>query len=182
MPNSDSSGALLRRLRFVPAVLLALLVAGGLAACTDDGAGTRSGSASGSGSGTASETADATCETVGDPGSADAEVAVRLDEYVVEPAVDTADAGTVAFAAENDGDEIHEVVVVESDSIEALPEVDGAVDEEQLPDGALIGEIEGFPAGESCAGAFDLVAGDYVLFCNIEDHFGQGMASTFTVN
>ena len=182
MPNSDSSGALLRRPRFVPAVLLARLVAGGLAACTDDGAGTRSGSASGSGSGTASETADATCETVGDPGSADAEVAVRLDEFVVEPDPASVDAGTVAFDVDNQGHEPHELVVVEAAGADDLPVVDGVVDEEQLADGAFIGEIAPFPDGETCQGAFDLAAGDYVLFCNLADHFARGMHTTFTVN
>jgi hypothetical protein len=74
---------------------------------------------------------------------------------------------------------------------DALPlDDDGALDEAGLPDGALIGEIEPFPAGESCDGVFDLPAAEYVLVCNItevesdgtvESHLEQGMLTTFTV-
>ena len=61
---------------------------------------------------------------------------------------------------------------------------------ELLPKGAFVGEVEGFAGGESCDGTFELTAGDYVLFCTIteeeadgttENHFAEGMATTFTV-
>ncbi|HEX4979658.1 MAG TPA: hypothetical protein VFV35_06300, partial [Acidimicrobiales bacterium] len=66
--------------------------------------------------------------------------------------------------------------------------VDGRVDEDAVGRDS-IGEIEAFPAGERCAGSFELTAGDYVLFCNIveeeggerESHIENGMATTFTV-
>ena len=166
--------------RFVLTIALPLLlVSGGLAACTDDGAGTRSdsGSASGSGSGTA----DVACETVGDPDAADVELGVSLTDYEIQPESDTAAAGTVAFSLDNEADEPHEFVVVQADSADDLPLSGGTVDEEALPDGAFIGEVSPFPGGETCQGAFDLATANYVLFCNVDDHFARGMHTTFTV-
>jgi hypothetical protein len=127
------------------------------------------------------------CEPVGAGGGA--EIAVTLDEWsvVAEPA--TASAGAVTFGIANEGAEPHELVVVRAASPDALIVVEGKVDEDALPDGAFVGEVEGFPAGEACEGTFELTAGTYVLFCNIveehdgerEGHFTEGMATTFVV-
>jgi hypothetical protein len=176
-----------------------LLAIGGLvlAACgDDDGADVRNvGSDEASGSGSASEPGAASrsavaCEPVGDPSTADAVVDVDLDEWSVTPAPDTTPAGSIDFAAANVGAEPHELVIVQADRVGDLPlDDDGAVDESQLPEGAFVGEIEPFPAGETCDGVFDLEAGGYVLFCNIveeedgevENHFRLGMKTTFAV-
>jgi hypothetical protein len=101
-------------------------------------------------------------------------------------------AGTVQFAAVNAGSEVHELVIVRFDGEpEDLPvDDDGAMDESALPEEDLIGEIEGFEGGgTTCAGAFDLEPGSYVLLCNIveeedgevEAHFALGMYTTLTV-
>jgi hypothetical protein len=85
---------------------------------------------------------------------------------------------------------VHELVVVAAGSADELTVVDGQVDEEALPEGAFVGEVEGFPSGETCDGTFDLAAGDYVLFCNIveteadgtiESHYEEGMVTEFSV-
>ncbi len=182
---------------------LAMLAIGSLVALTgcsneDDGADVRNigeeegGSGSDSGSGSASGSTSgsaAACTPVGDPSTADMTIDVELDEWsITAPA--SVSAGTVHLATANTGGEPHEMVVVQADSIEALPAVEGeGVDEAQLPKGTLLGEIEAFPAGETCDGVFDLTPGTYVLFCNIveeeggeiEDHFALGMATTLTV-
>jgi uncharacterized cupredoxin-like copper-binding protein len=139
-----------------------------LAACgSDDGAGTRDASTA--------------CEPVGDPDAAGSTVTVTLREYVIETDGD-ASAGSVALEATNDGTIEHEVVVVRAGSPDALPTGDdGGLDEDALPDGALIGEIEPFAAGEACAGAFHLEAGSYVLLCNVPGHFAAGMATAIDV-
>lgn len=158
------------------------------------GSGSASGSASGSGSGS---TAAEGCPEVEEPEGGIAaggasEVPVTLDEYSVE--VDTPEetvvAGDVTFVAENAGEEPHELVIVEGDDPGSLPVEDGQVQEDQLEEGAFIGEIEAFPAGETCEGTFTLPqAGSYVLFCNIveteedgavESHFEEGMVTTLT--
>ena len=169
---------------------LALLLAG----CgSDDGAGVRngasaSGSGAASGSGTASGQA-AACKPVGDAAKSDATVAVELKEWTVRPARADAPAGTVTFEADNTGKEAHELEVVRADDPAALPlAADGTVDEEKLPEGAFVGEVEAFPAGQRCTGTFELPAGRYALFCNLlvtaadgskENHYANGMRAAF---
>ena len=178
-----------------------------LVACgEDDGAGVRdlggsassgsgSASASGSASGTASASGtgsatEAACEPVGDPSAADHRLEVTLAEWSVEPAEESVSSGAVQLVAFNQGEDAHEVVVVKGDDPSALPlGDDGTVDEEALPQGDFVGEIEAFPAGGSCNGVFDLEPGSYVLFCNIleveegteENHFEMGMRTTIRV-
>ena len=173
-------------------IVLALLLAG----CgSDDGAGVRNGggqsaSASDSGSGTASGQA-AACKPVGDAGSSEATIAVELKEWSVLPARADVPAGTVTFDANNTGAEAHELVVVRADDPAKLPlAADGTVDEDKLPEGAFVGEIEPFPAKQHCTGTFQLAAGRYALFCNIleteadgtkENHYANGMRTRFEV-
>lgn len=131
--------------------------------------------------------ADARCERVGQGGGTP--VAVALDEWSITPAPTSASGGKVTFTASNDGEEPHELVIVRGARSD-LSIKDGTVNEDALPGGAFIGEIEAFPAGEDCEGTFDLTAGNYVLFCNIaeehdgelESHVENGMLTTFTVS
>jgi hypothetical protein len=117
-------------------------------------------------------------------------VTVTLSEWNVSPSPGSVPAGKTDFRASNKGAEVHELVVVKGDQPLALPVKDGAVDEEALPKGAFIGEIEDVPAGGACQGTFELAAGPYVLFCNIverepngelESHYLNGMRTAFTV-
>ncbi len=162
-----------------------------LAGCgSDDGAGVRNvdGTQAASGSGTASGPA-AACKPVGDAAGADATIAVELKEWAVLPARADVPAGTVTFEARNTGEDAHELVVVRADDPAALPlAADGTVDEEQLPEGAFVGEIEAFPAKQTCTGTFELPAGSYALFCNLleteadgrkENHYANGMRTRF---
>jgi hypothetical protein len=176
------------------AIGLALLLAG----CgSDDGSGVRNGqAASGSGSGSASGGGTASgqaaaCKPVGDAGSSEATIAVELKEWSVLPARADVPAGTVTFDANNTGAEAHELVVVRADDPAGLPlAADGTVDEDKLPEGAFVGEIEPFPAKQHCTGTFQLAAGRYALFCNIleteadgtkENHYANGMRTRFEV-
>jgi hypothetical protein len=155
------------------------------------GSGTASGSGTGSGSGTASGPAAAACKPVGDAATSDATIAVELKEWSVLPARADVPAGTVTFDANNTGAEAHELVVVRADDPAALPlAADGTVDEDKLPEGAFVGEIEPFPAKQHCTGTFQLAAGRYALFCNIleteadgtkENHYANGMRTRFEV-
>jgi hypothetical protein len=192
-----------RRIRVLVPALLGLTVL--VAACSDDGTGvretdggtgSRTGTATGSGTGTGTGTATATgtgvgaeeCKPVGDLASAATRVNVGLNEWTITPEVTSAPAGSVGFVAQNEGKEPHELVVVRGVAPNALPvKKDGSLDEEKLPSGALVGEIEAFPAGTSCNGVFDLTPGEYTLVCNVveaqEDHvhLKEGMVTTFTV-
>jgi hypothetical protein len=96
----------------------------------------------------------------------------------------------MTFQARNTGADPHELVIVRGDNPTSLPlSADQTVDEGKLPKGAFIGEIEAFPAKQTCTGTFTLRPGRYVLFCNIleqeagveENHFQKGMRTTVTV-
>lgn len=171
----------MRRTRALWPLILALGLT--VAACSDDkpSEGATSGSASAPASGVGA------CEPVG--GGGGTSVAVTLDEWNVTAEPVSVPAGPVTFDVRNDGGEPHELVVVRAGSAEELTVVEGKVDEDALPDGAFIGEVEAFPAGETCDGTFELTAGSYVLFCNLleehegepESHFQEGMVTTFEV-
>jgi hypothetical protein len=184
--------------RTVRATVAMLALAALFAGCgDDDGADVRSssssdsGSAPGSGSGSGSATGGGACETEGTSSAAPSgRVAVELKEWSVTASPATVAAGVINLAATNSGAENHELVIVKAKSKDELTVVDGAVDEDALPAGAFIGEIEPFSANGSCVGTFELSAGSYVLFCNIveddngtkESHFLEGMATSFTVS
>jgi hypothetical protein len=152
------------------------------------GSGAASGSGTGSGSGTASGTA-AACKPVGDASKSDGTIAVELKEWSVLPLRADAPAGTITFEARNTGEDAHELVVVRAADPAALPlAADGTVDEEKLPEGAFVGEIESFPARQTCTGTFELPAGSYALFCNLletaadgsrQNHYANGMRARF---
>jgi hypothetical protein len=170
--------------------VVALVVVVG--ACGDDsGEEEASGSASASPSASASAPASGSgvseCEPVGEGGGTPVEV--TLDEWSITAAEESVAAGPVTFEVTNQGEEAHELVVVQADSPDDLEIVDGQVDEAALPEGAFIGEVEGFPAGTDCEGTFELEAASYVLFCNIleehegepESHVEEGMVTTLEV-
>ena len=107
-------------------------------------------------------------------------VAVALSEWKVVPASATAAAGPITFAVTNAGAQMHEFVVVKTDlKADALPVVDNKIDESTL---TPVDEIEDIAAGATPSLSVDLAAGHYVLLCNIETHYGQGMRADFDVN
>lgn len=172
--------------------MMIVLVAAG---CGDDDGGSSSenlskGSATSTTAGstgtTAAGGATGECKTEGAANTtATEEVVATLGEFTIKPSAQPK-AGYVSFKAENKGAETHEIVIIKTDEkAEALPkDADGGLDEDKLPAGALIGEIEGFPSGKVCSGVFNMTAGKYVLLCNItetepngekESHFKEGM-------
>lgn len=170
---------------------MALVAAG----CGDDDGGSSSenvGSSNQTTSSSAAGEAFAGCKTEGAVTEAAAqEVVVTLGEFTIKPATQ-GKAGLVSLKAENAGADKHEIVIVKGDKAESLPtDAEGALDEEKLAEGALVGEIEGFPGGQVCSGTFSLAAGNYVLLCNIvetepngekEAHFKEGMHTPFVVS
>lgn len=117
-------------------------------------------------------------------------VAVKLQEWSVNPAPASAPAGSVKFQVTNDGPaDVHEFVVLKTDlDPGALPtDTNGAVTE--TGSGIeVIDEIEDIPVGQTQELAVSLAAGKYVLLCNIysesekEAHYKMGMRIAFTVN
>ena len=114
------------------------------------------------------------------PSAAAGSVAVELNEWTVVPTPATASAGPVTFAVANKGAQLHEFVVVKTDlKADALPVADGKIDESTL---TPVDEIEDIAAGAAPTLSVDLAAGHYVLLCNIETHYEQGMRADFDVN
>ena len=118
-------------------------------------------------------------------------VGITLQEFAVVPDASTAPAGEVTFTAENEGQEVHEFVVIKTDlgatDLPIDPEA-GGVDEEG--EGMeVVDELEELEPGSSTDLTVDLDAGHYVLICNIveeEDgetvsHYENGMRTDFTV-
>jgi len=109
----------------------------------------------------------------------DGDIAVTLTEWTVVPAQVNAPAGSITFAVANKGTQIHEFVVVKTDlKAETLPVVDNKIDESTL---TPVDEIEDIAVGATPTLTVDLAAGHYVLLCNIEAHFEQGMRVDFDV-
>lgn len=107
-------------------------------------------------------------------------VAVELNEWKVVPASTTAPAGPVSFAVTNKGTQVHEFVVVKTDTkADALPVADHKIDESAL---TPVDEIEDIAVGASPTLDVTLEAGHYVLLCNIETHYEQGMRADFDVS
>lgn len=171
--------------RLVRSSLLAaaLVLVAGLAGCAkDEGAATRSGcggGASGSGSGSAS--------SAGAAGGRPLEVTV--DEWSVK-APATTEAGKVLLTVDNVGEAEHEVIVIEGVKPNDIPtKADGTIDEDQLPEGAILGEVEGVAPGATCDGGFTLEPGTYTLACNLVTeeegkervHFMLGMSTEMQV-
>jgi uncharacterized cupredoxin-like copper-binding protein len=138
-------------------------------------------------SGSESEAAGA-CVPAGDPATATSHLAVDLHDFQITPASSTTAAGKIAVDGTNTGTHPHEVVVVKGVAPADLPRAaDGSIDEDQLPGGAKIGELEAFAPGGSCSAVLDLSApGSYTLFCNVVGvtegaHVKQGMVTTITL-
>ena len=106
-------------------------------------------------------------------------IAVELSEWKVAAAPATAPAGAVSFAVTNKGTTVHEFVVVKTDTkADALTVVDHKIDESAL---TPVDEIEDIEVGASPTLDVDLDAGHYVLLCNIETHYEQGMHADLDV-
>jgi uncharacterized cupredoxin-like copper-binding protein len=123
-----------------------------------------------------------------DTSGATSHLAVGLKDFTITPAFSTAAAGKVAIDGTNSGTHPHEVVVVKGVAPADLPRAaDGSIDEDQLPAGAKIGELEAFAPGGSCSSVLELTAGSYTLFCNVVGtsegaHVKQGMVTPITVS
>ncbi|MGH8896892.1 MAG: hypothetical protein ACRDZ4_07705 [Egibacteraceae bacterium] len=192
------------RVQLTAAIALILLMAvacgrddGAAVRTIDEGTGAASGPGTGSGPGTASvprtdSTPGASGSASGpgaaalDPAKADTRVSVTLREWTVTPQPAEVKAGVIAFDVKNEGGTKHELVVLRAADAQALPvKPDGAADEDKLPAGDAIGEVE-VEVGKTGVVAFQLTPGDYVLICNIVDdtataHFKQGMHVSFKV-
>jgi uncharacterized cupredoxin-like copper-binding protein len=155
---------------------LGIVVAGSLvlAACGDDG------SSPGGDTGAATPT--------GESGNT---IAVSLGEEATDSmylrlSEATAAAGPVTFVVTNEGQKVHEFIVIQTDTpagdFPLLPEAEDAdhnFDEAAV--GTAIDEVEDLAAGDTQELTVTLDAGHYALACNIRPHYENGMWADFDV-
>ncbi len=105
-----------------------------------------------------------------------------IDEYsIVTPP--TVPVGVTRIVVRNFGSDPHEIVVTQAPSIGELPLAGDAVDLDALPN--KVHRVMEFAGNTICEGTFDLPAGEYVVFSNLDgatgNDFAQGMSATFVV-
>jgi uncharacterized cupredoxin-like copper-binding protein len=113
----------------------------------------------------------------GSPGT----VNVNETSYKIEPANDSAPAGSVTFHVINKAtDMAHDLKVIKSDLDAAKLPTDSAgnVDMTQV---SLVGGTDTIQPNGNADVTLNLQAGHYVLICSIPGHYAQGMYANFTV-
>ena len=106
---------------------------------------------------------------------------VSLAEFIIDPSIGTAPAGTITFHVSSDGIIFHNFIVVATGlAPDALPfdEALFVVIEEQLN---IVASTADLDPGEQETLTVELAPGSYVLFCNIPTHYQVGMTVAFTV-
>jgi uncharacterized cupredoxin-like copper-binding protein len=96
--------------------------------------------------------------------------------FTLEPS--SVKAGPVTFTFQNTGERQHEMVLLKTDTPFDQLEV-GA--DHKVSEDSSVGEIPETDAGQTVSKTMDLEPGNYVLVCNIEKHYEQGMRVAFTV-
>ena len=106
-------------------------------------------------------------------------VAVTEQDFSIAASPSSAPAGEVSFDITNNGPAAHEFLVVKSDEDPgSLTVKDGIVPEDSLD---LIDEQEDIAPSTTATLTVDLEAGSYILMCNVNGHYQQGMHAGFTV-
>lgn len=102
---------------------------------------------------------------------------IKMTEFAFTPKDSTAKAGKVTITAPNDGNTVHELVVLKTSADPAqLPKKSGKVDES-----TSVGEIADVGPGETKKHTFDLAAGKYAIVCALPGHYEGGMYGSITV-
>ena len=110
-------------------------------------------------------------------------VAVEVGEnadgtYFMNVDPSTVAAGPVTFTMNNTGTGQHEMVVLKTDTPADQLEVDADHRVSEADSAGEVGETDG---GETGSVTLDLEPGNYVLVCNIANHYEKHMYSPFTV-
>ena len=157
----------LRSLSLAAVFVLAALVVG----CGDDDSG-------GGGQADApSSTSSTTTEKTTAPPAASHAVTIRMTEYAFDPKDAVAKKGKVTISAPNDGQIVHELVLLKTDADPAsLPKKGDEVDES-----TSVGEIADVDPGATKKATFKLAPGKYAMVCALPDHYENGMYGSLTV-
>lgn len=113
---------------------------------------------------------------------------VTVSEWVVQPKSAKVKAGSVRITVDNVGSRTHELVVFRGAKASLPLKADGSVSERDA-ESRIVGEVAGVAPGRAKFKDFSLKAGEYTIFCNIEQqesggtvsHFVEGMVSSIRV-
>jgi uncharacterized cupredoxin-like copper-binding protein len=147
-------------------VILAVPVAAGCGGSNDNGDG-----------GKAAAPAPTTTQTKTQPPAASRALTVRMTEFAFDPKDAVAKGGRVTITASNDGNVVHELVVLKTDEDPAkLPKKGAKVDES-----TSVGEIADVKPGSTKKVALKLAPGKYAMVCALPGHYEGGMYGSLTV-
>jgi hypothetical protein len=118
------------------------------------------------------------------PAAPAAGITYSLKEWAIEgPA--TLKAGTVSMSVTNPSRNKHEMKIIKGTYAELPKAGNGAVEEEKLAAGAIVGKVDAFPGGETKPLTVELTPGTYLFVCNIAfgpaSHAGKGQVLDVTV-
>ena len=107
----------------------------------------------------------------------DVDVAVHMQDYRVILSAATVKAGTVRFGVKNEGGMEHSFELIKTDlPFDQLPTADAKAKED-----GLIKQVKSLGVGKVSVVSADLVAGKYVVICNVAGHYQLGMRAALTV-
>lgn len=119
--------------------------------------------------------------TAASSGAAGGTLTVDLADFNVKAASATTKAGKVEIAVKNVGTTPHELVVLKTDADPASLTKDATARVEEAKY-APAGKTKELNGGGSEKLEVSLVAGKYVLICNLSGHYDLGMRTALTVN
>lgn len=127
--------------------------------------------------GQAADPAQTTTRTTSQSPSASHALTIRMTEYAFDPKDALAKAGKVTITAPNNGQTVHELVLLKTDDDPAnLPKKGTKVDES-----TSVGELADVAPGTSKKGTFKLGPGKYAMVCALPGHYEGGMYGSLTV-
>lgn len=125
----------------------------------------------------ATTSARTTAKTTPQPTGASRALTVRMSDFAFDPKDALAKAGKVTITAPNDGQVVHELVVLKTNADPAHLPMDGdAVDER-----TSVGEIADVEPGATKKVTLKLAPGKYAMVCALPGHYEGGMYGSVTV-
>lgn len=121
------------------------------------------------------------------------DINVEVFEWGLNLDKSTVKSGTLNLTVKNLGDETHELVIIklkDGYGAEDLPvNQHGAIDEDNMNFGTIIGEVEDITEHKKISKTFNLEPGNYAVLCNlteeeedkIETHYSMGMRAGLKV-
>jgi uncharacterized cupredoxin-like copper-binding protein len=99
-----------------------------------------------------------------------------LNEWSIKTKQPVVKAGKVTFKATNSGAALHELVVLKTDK-----PADSLGNKARVSEKDSVGEVPDVASGKTKSNTLNLKPGKYVLICNINGHYMQGMRTSLTV-